>query len=138
MCWIDNWQNAESSLCENYVHTTGQSDWYLLNFDLSWLIFSCHIIEYRAKFDKSNLSLWQTNPKFLPVADKFCLTLTCDRRGFAQTSIWKYTNCDWMVFEGGLKNILSKQWEYKHRNDYAANRDNKVWKYQEKIQLPVM
>jgi len=26
------------------------------------------------------------NQKFLPVADKFCLTLTCDRQGFAWTA----------------------------------------------------
>ena len=48
------------SLCENYFHTTGQSDWYFLIFYLSWLIFTCHIIEYTAKFDKSYLSLRQT------------------------------------------------------------------------------
>ena len=29
----------------------------------------------------SSISL--PNPKFIPVADKFCLTLTCDRQGFA-------------------------------------------------------
>ena len=55
----------------------------ILDFYLSWLIFTCHIIEYRAKFYKSCLWLWQVNPKFLPVADKFCLTLTCDRQGCA-------------------------------------------------------
>ena len=70
---------------ENYFHTTGQSDWLFLNVYLSWLIFTCHIIEYKAKFDKSYLSLWQVNPTFLPVADKFCLSLTCDRQGFAWT-----------------------------------------------------
>jgi len=37
------------NLRENYFQITGQ---YFLNFDLSWLIFTCHIIEYRAKFDK--------------------------------------------------------------------------------------
>ena len=37
-------------------------------------------------FDKSYLSLWQVNPKFLPVAYNFCLTLTCNGRGFAWTA----------------------------------------------------
>ena len=59
------------SLCENYFHTTGQSDRQFLNLNLSWLIFTCHIIEYRAK----------VNPKFLPVTDTFCLTLTWHRQG---------------------------------------------------------
>ena len=65
------------------------------NFYLSWLIFTCHIIEYRAKFDKSYLSLWQVNTKFLPVADKFCLSLTCDRQGFAWTD-----RCQTIYLEG--------------------------------------
>ena len=80
------------SPCENYFHTTRQSDWYLLNFDLSWLIFTCYIIEYRAKFDKSYLSLWEVNPTFLPVADKFCLSLTCDRQGFTWNDHWHNRN----------------------------------------------
>ena len=46
--------------------------WSFLYFDLSWLIFTCHIIEYRAKFDKSNLWLWQVNPAFLLVLYTFC------------------------------------------------------------------
>ena len=62
---------SKYSLCENYFHTTGQSDWYLLNFNLSWVVFTCHIIEHRAKFDKSYSSLCQVNPKFLPVAYTF-------------------------------------------------------------------
>jgi len=36
------------------------------------------------------VSLGQINPKFLPVADKFYLTLTCDRRGFAWTATTIY------------------------------------------------
>ena len=70
--------HEDTSLCQNYFHTTGQYDWWFLIFYLSWLIFTCHIIEYRA-------SLWQLNPKILPVADKFCLSLTSDRQGFAWT-----------------------------------------------------
>ena len=42
----------------------------ILDFYLSWLIFTCHIIEYRANFYKSCLSLWQVNPKFLPATDE--------------------------------------------------------------------
>ena len=41
-----------------YVHTKGQSDWYYLNFDLSWLIFTCHIIEYIEKYDISFAWHW--------------------------------------------------------------------------------
>ena len=47
------------SLWENYFHTTGQYDWSFLNVYQSWLFFTSHIIEYRAKFDKCYLSLWQ-------------------------------------------------------------------------------
>jgi len=53
--------SSKCSLCENYLLTTGQSDWLFPNFYLSRRIFTCHIIEYQAKFDKSYLSLWQVN-----------------------------------------------------------------------------
>ena len=64
-------------ICESFP-TTGQSDWSFLTIYLSWLIFICHLIEYRAKFDKSYLSLWQVNPKFLPVTDKVLHTALMD------------------------------------------------------------
>ena len=74
--WFTVWYRSIYSPCENYVYTTWHYDWQFLNVYLSWLIFTCHIIELRAKFVKCYLSLWQTNQKFLPVATKFCLTLT--------------------------------------------------------------
>ena len=53
----------KTSLCENYVHTTGQSDWYLLNFDLSWIISTCPIIEYRVKIEKKLPIIVTDKPK---------------------------------------------------------------------------
>ena len=55
----------------------------LITLYMSLLFFACHTIDYRAKFDKCYLSLWQVNPKCLSVADKFCLTLSCDLRVLA-------------------------------------------------------
>ena len=83
--------------------------WLIISkFYLSWLILTCHIIEYRVKLDKGYLSLWQVNPNFLPVADMFCLTLTCDRWGFTWTASGhkKFTLLPWPVAidEGRVEN----------------------------------
>ena len=55
---------------ENYFHTTGQSDWLFLNVYLSWLIFTCHIIEYKAKFDKSSYQSQTSFACHWPATDK--------------------------------------------------------------------
>ena len=57
---LQDWEQSTRKLFSD--HTT---IWLIiLDFYLSWLIFTCHIIEYRAKLYKSCLSLWQVNPQF--------------------------------------------------------------------------
>ena len=60
-------------------HTTGQSDLIISQF-----------LPVMAIFYQSHHWIWSKvtcHCKFPPVADKFCLTMTCDRWGFAWTAL---------------------------------------------------